>query len=156
MLTKIENDIRLSEGEALASLLQSVDMGDFRLNQLNAWLIPESETVLQGGSYNARVILAAEDTTSRPHIVVQGQTLKVADDGSFSLPAPRSGTFPVEGYVEMTGSDGSVIRRDFRSSYQVIEPMATVAPTLMNVLYAGIDNEVSISMPGVAPQEEAP
>src|SRR5690554_4437367 len=153
LLTKIENDIRLSEGEALASLLQSVDMGDFRLNRLNAWLIPTSETVLQGSSYNARVILAAEDTTSRPHIVVQGQPLEVGDGGSFSLPAPRSGTFPVEGYVELTGSDGSVTRRDFRSSYTVIEPMATVAPTLMNVLYAGIDNEVSISVPGVAPQE---
>ena len=153
LLTKIENDIRLSEGEALASLLQSVDMGDFRLNRLNAWLIPTSETVLQGGSYNARVILAAEDTTSRPHIVVQGQPLEVGDGGSFSLAAPRSGTFPVEGYVELTGSDGSVTRRDFRSSYTVIEPMATVAPTLMNVLYAGIDNEVSISVPGVAPQE---
>ncbi len=153
LLTKIENDIRLSEGEALASLLQSVDMGDFRLNRLNAWLIPESETVLQGGSYNARVILAAEDSTSRPHIVVQGQAPEVGDDGFFSLPAPRSGTFPVEGYVELTGSDGSVTRRDFSSSYTVIEPMATVAPTLMNVLYAGIDNEVSISVPGVAPQE---
>ncbi len=153
LLTQIENDIRLSEGEALASLLQSVDRGDFRLNRLNAWLIPESETVLQGGSYNARVILAAEDSTHRPHIVVQGHALTAGDDGSFSLPAPHSGTFPVEGYVEMTGSDGSITRRDFRSSYTVIEPMATVAPTLMNLLYAGIDNEISISVPGVAPQE---
>ncbi len=34
----------------LASLLQSVDAGDYRLNRLNAWLIPEAETVLQGGS----------------------------------------------------------------------------------------------------------
>lgn len=153
LLTKIENDIRLSEGEALASLLQSVDVGDYRLNRLNAWLLPESETVLQGGSYRARVILAAEDTTRQPHIVVGGQPLEAGDDGSFTLPAPRSGTFPVEGYVEMTGSDGSVIRRDFSSSYRVIEPMATVAPTLMNVLYAGIDNEISISVPGIAPQE---
>ena len=30
--------------------------------------------------------------------------------------------------------------------------MATIAPSLMNVLYAGIDNEVSISVPGVSPQ----
>ena len=48
LLTKIENDIRLSEGEALTSLLQSIDAGDYRLNRLNAWLIPEAETVLQG------------------------------------------------------------------------------------------------------------
>lgn len=153
LLTKIENDIRLSEGEALSSLLQGIDAGDYRLNRLNAWLIPQSETVLQGSSYHARVVLAAEDTTRHPHIVVQGQPLEVGNDGSFTLPAPHSGTFPVEGHVELTGSDGTVTRHDFRSSYTVIEPMATVAPTLMNVLYAGIDNEISISVPGVAPQE---
>ena len=153
LLTKIGNDIRLSEGEALASLLQSIDAGDYRLNRLNAWLIPESETVLQGGSYRARVILAAEDSTQRPRIVVQGEPMETGADGSFTLTASRSGTFPVEGYVELTGIDGSITRRDFSSSYTVIEPMATVAPTLMNVLYAGIDNEVSISVPGVAPQE---
>ena len=153
LLTKIENDVRLSEGEALASLLQSVDAGDYRLNRLNAWLIPESETVLQGSRYRARVILAAEDTTRRPRVVVEGASAEAGDDGSFTLAASRSGTFPVEGYVELTGSDGSITRRDFHSSYRVIEPMATVAPTLMNVLYAGIDNEVSISVPGVAPQE---
>ncbi len=153
LLTKIENDVHLAEGEALASLLQSVDAGDYRLNRLNAWVIPEAETVLQGGNYRARVILAAEDTTQRPRIVVEGQPLQMEEDGFFTLSATRSGTFPVEGYVELTGSDGSISRRDFRSSYTVIEPMATVAPTLMNVLYAGIDNEVSISVPGVAPQE---
>ncbi|MDD2513148.1 MAG: gliding motility protein GldM [Proteiniphilum sp.] len=153
LLTKIENDVRLSEGEALASLLQSVDAGDYRLNRLNAWLIPESEMVLQGGVYRARVILAAEDTTRQPRIVVQGEPLEITGDGSFTLAAPRSGTFPVEGYVELTGNDGNITRRNFHSSYRVIEPMATVAPTLMNVLYAGIDNEISISVPGVAPQE---
>jgi len=31
--------------------------------------------------------------------------------------------------------------------------MATIAPTLMNVLYAGIDNEITISVPGFAPQD---
>ena len=30
-----------------------------------------------------------------------------------------------------------------------MEPMATISPTMMNVLYAGIDNPISISVPGV-------
>ncbi|MDE6438972.1 MAG: gliding motility protein GldM, partial [Muribaculaceae bacterium] len=46
--------------------------------------------------------------------------------------------------------DGSVTRHPFESSYTVIEPTATVSATMMNVLYAGIDNPVSISVPGVA------
>ena len=37
MLTKIENDIRSSEGEALTHLLNNVDEGDVRVNRLNAY-----------------------------------------------------------------------------------------------------------------------
>jgi gliding motility-associated protein GldM len=50
----------------------------------------------------------------------------------------------------MPGSDGSVMRRDFVSEYFVTEPTATVAPTLMNVLYAGIANPIRIAVPGIA------
>ena len=153
LLTKIENDIRESEGEALTNILHNVDGGDFRMNRLNAYLIPESDIVVQGGTYNARVILAAEDTTRSPSVFVNGNMLDVAEKGHFSVPASRAGTFPLEGYLEMAGSDGSVTRHPFRSSYTVIEPMASIAPVLTNVLYAGIDNEVSISVPGI-PQGE--
>ena len=40
MLTKIENDVRSSEGEALTHLLNNVDEGDVRVNRLSAYLIP--------------------------------------------------------------------------------------------------------------------
>ena len=43
-----------------------------------------------------------------------------------------------------------MMRHDFSSEYTVIEPSATVSATMMNVLYAGIDNPISISVPGVA------
>lgn len=153
MLTKIENDVRSSEGEALANILHNVDGGDFRVNRLNAYIIPESDIVIQGGAYNARIVLSAEDSTRQPHIMVNGESLDTKENGYFSVPAGRTGTFPVEGYMEMTGSNGTLTRHPFASSYTVIEPVATVAPTLMNVLYAGIDNEISISVPGIAPQD---
>ena len=50
----------------------------------------------------------------------------------------------------MTRGDGTTSRHEFASDYTVIEPMATVSATMMNVLYAGIDNPISISVPGVA------
>lgn len=153
ILTKMQNDVRSSEGEALSSLLNSVDVSDFRVNQINAYVIPESRIVIQGGTYNARVVLSAEDSTQTPKTVVNGKTLDAHLKGLFTAGTGSVGTFPVEGYIEMTGSDGSVMRRNFSDSYTVIEPMATIAPTLMNVLYAGIDNEISISVPGIAPQD---
>ncbi|MDO5665316.1 MAG: gliding motility protein GldM [Bacteroidia bacterium] len=153
ILTKIQNDVRASEGEALSSLLNSVDVSDFRVNQINAYVIPESKVIIQGGTYNARIVLSAEDSTQTPKIFVNGNTLDPLAKGLFSAGSGRVGTFPVEGYVEMTGGDGSIMRRNFSDSYTVIEPMATIAPTLMNVLYAGIENEISISVPGITPQD---
>ena len=153
ILTKIQNDVRSSEGEALSSLLNSIDVSDFRVNQINAYVIPESRVIIQGGTYNARIVLSAEDSTQTPNIFVNGRTLAPATNGLFTAATGSIGTFPVEGYIEMTGGDGSVMRRNFSDSYTVIEPMATIAPTLMNVLYAGIDNEISISVPGITPQD---
>ena len=153
ILSKIQNDVRSSEGEALSSLLNSIDVSDLRVNQLRAYVIPESKIVIQGGTYNARIILSAEDSTQVPHIFVNGQSLDSSSKGFFSAGSSAVGTFPVEGYVETMGGDGSVVRRNFSDSYTVVEPVATIAPTLMNVLYAGIGNEVSISVPGIAPQD---
>lgn len=153
MLTKIENDIRSSEGEALANILHNVDVGDFRVNRLNAYIIPESDMVIQGGTYNARIVLSAEDSTRQPRIMVNGQHLDIKEEGKLSVRADRTGTFPVDGYLEMVGNDGNVTRHHFESSYTVIEPIATIAPTLMNVLYAGINNEIGVSVPGIAPRD---
>lgn len=49
----------------------------------------------------------------------------------------------------MPGSDGGVMRHNFESEYFVTEPSATVAPMLMNVLYAGIANPIRVAVPGV-------
>lgn len=153
ILTKIENDIIAAEGDALENILNSVDVGDFRVNQLNAYVISESDIVFQGGAYNARVILSAEDTTKNPVMHINGAMPTLNENNTFSLPANSIGTFPVDGYLEISSSDGTITQRNFSSTYTVIEPMATIAPSLMNVLYAGIDNEISISVPGIAPQD---
>lgn len=151
ILTKIENDIIAAEGYALENILNSVDVGDFRVNQLNAYVISESDIVFQGGEYNAKVIFSAEDTTINPILHINGVTPKLNENNMFSLPTNSIGTFPVEGYLEIKDKDGAITQHYFSSYYTVIEPMATIAPSLMNVLYAGIDNEISISVPGVAP-----
>ena len=49
----------------------------------------------------------------------------------------------------MAHGDGTTTRHPFSSSYVVMEPTATVSATMMNVLYAGINNPIGISVPGV-------
>lgn len=149
LLSKLQNDILYAEGEALSALLASVDAGDVRVNELNAYVMPQSRLVMRGGKYSANIVLAAVDTTARPKIYINGNPLD-NDRGLYELNASSTGTFDYNGYLEVTHGDGTSTRHDFNSSYTVIEPMATVSATMMNVLYAGIDNPIGISVPGVA------
>ncbi len=148
MLTKIQNDIRQAESEALSNLITNVDIGDVRVNELNAYVIPNSNMIIRGGKYSANIVLAAIDTTQRPTVYINGQKLN-NPNGLYEFVPGSVGTHEYSGYIEVPRGDGSTYRRPFRSSYTVIEPMATISPTMMNVLYAGIDNPISISVPGV-------
>lgn len=148
LLTKLKSDILYAEGEALTTLLSQVDAGDVRVNELTAYVMPQSRMVMRGGKYTANIVLAAVDTTARPKIYIQGRPLP-NDRGIYEIPTNTTGTFTYSGYLEVSHGDGTATRHPFESSYTVIEPMATVSATMMNVLYAGIENPISISVPGV-------
>ena len=148
ILAKLQSDILYAEGEALAALLSQVDAGDVRVNELNAYVMPQSRLVMRGAKYSANILLAAVDTTQRPAVYIDGKRL-ASDKGLYEVNAASTGNFSYNGWLEVPAPDGSTRRLDFSSSYTVIEPMATVSATLMNVLYAGIDNPMDISVPGV-------
>ena len=148
LLTKLQNDVRYAEGEALSNLLANVDAGDVRVNELNAFVIPQSRMVMRGGKYSANIVLAAIDTTARPEIYINGTRLG-NDRGLYEFNTSKTGSFDYSGYIEVPHGDGTSTRHDFKSSYVVMEPSATVSATMMNVLYAGINNPISISVPGV-------
>ena len=148
MLAKLQNDVRQAESEALANLITNVDIGDIRVNELNAYVIPNSTMVMRGGKYSAHIVLAAIDTTQRPAIYVGGSRLS-NPNGLYEFSAGSVGNHEYSGYIEVARGDGTLAKHPFKSSYTVIEPMATISPTMMNVLYAGIANPISVSVPGV-------
>jgi gliding motility-associated protein GldM len=149
IFTKLQNDIRYAEGEVLHVLADNVDVRDFRVNQIKAYVIPNSENVVRGGMFKANIILSAEDSTQRPDVYVNGRMLDPNKRGFFEMMTSKSGTFPLKGYLQIKRADGTMQQYPFEKKFTVVEPMATVSNTLMNVLYAGINNQVSISVPGV-------
>ncbi|MGL4293696.1 MAG: gliding motility protein GldM [Bacteroidales bacterium] len=149
ILTKLQGDIRNAEGETLNSLKQRVDEGDLRVNRINAFVIPSSRNVMRGSKYSARIVLAAIDSTQTPDIFIGGKKLDVASNGYYETVAGAVGTQSVSGYIEVPRADGTKEQLPFETSYLVQEPTATVSNTMMNVMYAGIDNPVSISVPGI-------
>ena len=148
-LTKLQSDIRYTEGEVLHTLVSNIDLKDVRVNALNAFVIPSSQTIVRGDKFSARIVMAAVDTTQTPAIYVGGQALDLKN-GLYETVCGRTGDFTLAGYMEMLNSNGDLIRRDFEQRYTVVDPSATVSADLMNVLYAGYNNPISVSVPGVA------
>ena len=148
LLTKIQNDVRYVEGEVMHSLAKNIGLGDVRVNQLSAFVIPNSKTIVRGGNFSAQIVLAAVDTTKRPQIFIGGKEL-TNSKGEYTINCGRSGDYTLNGYMLVDDGSGKDNKYEFSQKYTVIDPSATVSATMMNVFYAGYSNPVSISVPGV-------
>lgn len=153
LLTKLQSDIRYTEGETLHYLAEEVGIvipdaapTVAMVNNFNAFVIPNAQTVTRGSKFSARIVMAAIDSTQRPKIFVGGQEIK---NGTYERVCTSTGEFTLQGVIEMLSEDGLPIKRPFSQKYTVVEPTATISADLMNVLYAGYENPMSVSVPGV-------
>ena len=161
LLSKLQSDVRYAEGEVLHTLVANIGLKDVRVNELKAFVVPNQLRLYPGETFTANMFMAAIDTTQRPEVYVNGQKIQ---GNTYSVKPTSAGKHSISGYILMRDVAGNVLRRDFRQDYFVIggskpdnfiaEPTpeaGTVAADLMNVLYAGFDNPVSISIPNAAP-----
>ena len=148
LLTKLQNDVRYAEGEVLHNLVRNIDVGDVRVNQIRSLVIPTSRNVVRGSEFSAQIILAAVDSTQRPEIYIEDKLLETTN-GEYTKLCNTTGDYTLNGYMLVSDGAGAQTRYDFSQKYTVVEPTATVSASLMNVLYAGFENPVSISVPGV-------
>ena len=150
LLSKLQSDVRYAEGEVLHTLVSNIDVKDIRVNKLDAFVIPEKTTLYPGETFAANIVMAAVDTTMQPEIYVNGVRIN-SGNGRYSFTAGSVGEHSFGGYLLTHNAAGETIRRDFTQKYSVIPAPsgATVAADLMNVLYAGFQNPMSVSVPGV-------
>lgn len=148
LLSKLQSDVRYAEGEVLHTLVSNIDVKDIRVNKLSAFVIPNAQTIVRGDKFSAQIVMAAVDTTQQPQIYIGGRQMNLPHN-TYEMVAGRTGDFTLSGYITMLNGNGETIRRDFEQKYTVVDPSATVSADLMNVLYAGYSNPISISVPGV-------
>jgi gliding motility-associated protein GldM len=150
LLSKLQSDVRYAEGEVLHTLVSNIDVKDIRVNKLDAFVIPEKTTLYPGETFTANIVMAAVDTTMQPEIYVNGVRIN-SGNGRYSFTAGSVGEHSFGGYLLTHNAAGETLRRDFTQKYSVIPAPsgATVAADLMNVLYAGFQNPMSVSVPGV-------
>ena len=148
LLSKLQSDVRYAEGEVLHTLVSNIDVKDIRVNALNAFVIPNSQTIVRGDKFSAHIVMAAVDTTQQPQIFIGGREMNLPG-GLYETVTSRTGDFTLAGYIQVENGNGELIKRNFEQKYTVVDPSATVSADLMNVLYAGYSNPLSVSVPGV-------
>ena len=153
MLSKLQSDVRKAENEVLHTLIANVDLKDIRVNELGAYVLPEATTLFPGDEFRSQIFMAAVDTTQRPQIFVNGR--EISSNGQYNFRVGSPGEYSFSGYIMMPNAAGEIIRRDFTQKYNVIAPPngATVAADLMNVLYAGYNNPISVGASGISPDK---
>ncbi len=153
LLSKMQIDIQNAETNIISMLYGQIDAASFKFNRLGARILAKSTYVLVGDQFEAEIFLAAEDTTQQPEIFVGGNKLTMRDGkGIFSTGVSQVGTFKWGGLIKYKTPEGNVNSYPFEGEYEVGSPSATISPTKMNVLYMGIANPISVSVPGVASQ----
>mgnify|MGYP002621936712 CR=1 FL=1 len=149
ILTKLQNDVRVTEGQVVQYLMDRTDAGDLRVNKLNAYVIPNSNYVIRGGKYSAQIILAAVDSTQSPEYYIEGQ--RINDHGIYEVAASSIGLKKYSGWIAYQDpSTGEMQNLPFHSEYSVSEPAVTISNNDLNIMYRGYENKFSISVPGVS------
>ncbi len=157
-LNRMVTEVRNAEFDATSMLYDLITEGTFRFDEIAARVVPRSQIVMEGQQFQADIFVAAIDTRQDPEIIVDGiGRIPVSGGiGRLVVPARTPGARRHTGVVRMRSPAGVVEEHRFEVPYTVERPMATVSADKMNVFYIGVDNPVSISVPGVPSENLRP
>ena len=162
LMAKLQNDVRNAEADVIGYLLKAIDANDFKFDVLEPAVIASSNYVFVGQEFTADVFISASSSTQNPEIVAgmvdangkligAGATVKVDSGiGKFKFTPSREGEIRWGGIIKVQGPSGEVKEYPFKSSFLAAKSTVVVSADKMNVLYIGVDNPMSISVPGVA------
>ncbi|MDR2913498.1 MAG: gliding motility protein GldM [Tannerella sp.] len=165
LMNKLIGEVKNAESTILSIILNSIGAEDFKFNTIKGRAIPKSEIVFEGENYQADIIVAAYDSKQTPEVYykigidslpenqIESATRLEGDSGLVQLELRSSvGDHKYAGVIKVKKPDGTDGFYHFANKYTVIQPTATIAAERMNVLYAGIENPLSVS--ASVPQEK--
>jgi len=157
-LTSMKTDIKMTNAEIYNAILGGQLEADAGIsgNTYKTILIPEKSAFFQGENFKGKLVLGRYDATLKPsEVIVNGVSInKTAfQDGGAMLdfPAGSVGEREVKGKFVFI-QDGKPVEIPIETSYAVIPKPnnAVISADKMNVVYMGVDNPMTISIPGIS------
>jgi len=162
-ITQIQANIKNTENDILTTLLGGQLESDSKLttNNYKGIVRLEKTAYFAGERVKGQVVLGRYDDQLVPSKVTLGNRdiTKNVENGQviLDMPAGNIGSNNIKGVITFM-QDGKAANIPFESSYSVIaEPNdAIISADKMNVVYRGLDNPISISVPGVGDNNVSP
>ena len=152
-ITSLQTDIKTTQSEIFGTLLGGQLESDVSMSNYKTILIPEKSAFFQGENFKGKIVLGRYDASLKPsEVVVNGRNITTIEDGGAILdfPAGSVGERDIKGkfvFIE----NGEPVEIEINSSYAVIPKpnSAVISADKMNVVYRGVPNPMTISIPGI-------
>jgi gliding motility-associated protein GldM len=157
-LTRMKAEAMNAEFDAVNTLYKQVTKGEVSFDNFMLISRPKSAYVIQGGTYETHIYLGAYDTKKDFEAVVNGQRM-TSKGGiiTYTAHCPTPGPKKVTATALIKSPDGREIEAKLTDEeYFVAPPAGSIQLDNMMVVYAGIDNPVTISGAGVANKDITP
>ena len=153
-LTQMQADIKNTEADIVSGLLGGKMEEALSLNNYKGIVSLDKTAYFAGEKVTGQVVLGRYDATLVPNkVILNGKdATNSVKDGQviLNMSAGNVGEKKIKGTIFFK-ENGEDVPVEFESKYSVIaEPSsAVVSADAMNVVYRGLDNPISVSLPGV-------
>lgn len=153
-LTQMQSNVKNTEGDILSVLLGGKLESEVSLNNYQGIVQLDKTAYFAGEKVTGKIVLGRYDAAMKPDkVTLNGRNYNNVKDGQVILDfsAGNIGDNDIRGSITFT-QNGEKVDVPFKSSYTVIpQPNeAVISADKMNVVYRGLDNPISVSLPGVS------
>lgn len=156
LLSKFQNDAKISETAILNYFLSKTDVETMKPDAFEAVVAADKSYVIRGEDLTAEIFLGAYSSTADNIAVrVNGRNLPVRDGKAiFNIKPEDLGTKEMDVLIDVTNPvSGEIKSYKKKFKYEVGERSVAVSADKMNVLYVGVKNPVTISAAGIPSTE---
>ncbi len=159
-LTALQADIKATEESALKAMLEGELSSQVSLKNFATSLLGSKSAYYAGEKYDGKIVISKTDKTSKPvraELTLDGRKLSEGTDYRLEeggvkmlIGTGSPGDHEVKGTLYFQ-QDGEEIEVPVANSFAVISKpnSALIAADKMNVVYRGVANPMSISIPGI-------
>lgn len=159
-LTALQTDIKATEEDALKSMLEGQLTSEISLTNFATSLSASKSAFYSGEKYDGKIIISKTDNSSTPvraELTLDGRKLAEGKDYALEaggvkmlISAGSAGDHTITGNLFFK-QDGEEIPVEVKNTFATISKpnAAVIAADKMNVVYRGVSNPMTISIPGI-------